>query len=220
MRIAVVGSGISGLGAAYALSEIHDVTLFEADDRFGGHANTVEVAFGGKTVPVDTGFIVYNYRNYPNLTGLFEHLGVPTKWSDMSFGLSVDGGRVEYACDNLDQLFAQRRNVLNPFHIRGLLQILRFNREAPGQLERGEMEGVSLGAWLERERYSRWFRDCFVLPFGGAIWSTPTRDMLDFPAENFVTFFRNHDLMQGMQPMQRWRTVDGGSREYVSRIVE
>ncbi len=219
MKIAVVGSGIAGMGAAYALKDIHDVTLFEASDRFGGHANTVDAEFGDTAVPVDTGFIVYNYRNYPNLTGLFEHLGVPTKWSDMSFGLSVKGGRVEYACDNLDQLFAQRRNLFNPSHIMGLMQILRFNREAPAQMDSGAMEGLSLGAWLEREGYSRWFRDCFVLPFGGAIWSTPTRDMLEFPAENFVSFFRNHDLMNGMEPMQRWRTVDGGSREYVSRLI-
>ncbi|MEO0387890.1 MAG: FAD-dependent oxidoreductase [Pseudomonadota bacterium] len=219
MRIAVIGSGISGLGAAYALKDHHDVTLFEAEDRFGGHANTVDVAFGDRKIAVDTGFIVYNYRNYPNLTGLFDHLDVPTKWSDMSFGLSVRGGAVEYACDNLDQLFAQRRNALSPAHLRGLLQILRFNRTAPADLDAGRLDGLTLGAWLERERYGRWFRDCFVLPFGGAIWSTPTGEMLDFPAANFVSFFRNHDLMNGMKPMQRWRTVDGGSRHYVNRIV-
>ncbi|QHQ35456.1 NAD(P)/FAD-dependent oxidoreductase [Algicella marina] len=219
MRVAVVGSGIAGMGAAMALKDTHDVSLFEASHRFGGHANTVDAAFGDVKVPVDTGFIVYNYRNYPNLTGLFEHLGVPTKWSDMSFGISVRGGRVEYACDNFDQLFAQRRNLLNPAHVTGLMQILRFNREAPAQLAKGQLDGLSLGDWLTQERYSRWFRDCFVLPFGGAIWSTPTRDMLDFPAKNFVSFFRNHDLMNGMAPMQRWRTVDGGSREYVRRVI-
>ncbi|MGB0498498.1 MAG: NAD(P)/FAD-dependent oxidoreductase [Rubricella sp.] len=219
MKIAVVGSGIAGMGAAYALSEGNDVTLFERDDRFGGHANTVEAQVNGRTIAVDTGFIVYNYRNYPNLTGLFEHLGVPTKWSDMSFGMSVKGGRLEYACDDLDQIFAQRANALNPSFLRGVLQILRFNKEAPGQLERGALEGLSLGQWLEREGYGRWFRDSFLLPMGGAIWSTPTDDILDFPAESFIAFFRNHDLMTGLDPMQKWRTVDGGSREYVSRLI-
>ena len=219
MKIAVIGSGIAGMGAAYALSDTHDVTLFEAVDRFGGHANTVEAEVNGRVIPVDTGFIVYNYRNYPNLTGLFEYLGVPTKWSDMSFGLSVKNGALEYACDNLDQIFAQRRNLLNPSMLRGLREILRFNKTAPAQMDSGALEGLTLGDWIEREGYGRWFRDCFVLPFGGAIWSTPTDDILSFPARNFVSFFRNHDLMSGVEPMQRWRTVDGGSREYVSRLI-
>lgn len=219
MKIAVIGSGISGMGAAYALSEAYDVTLLENAPRFGGHANTVDATVNGSSIPVDTGFIVYNYRNYPNLTGLFEHLNVPTKWSDMSFGLSVKGGRLEYACDNLDQIFAQRRNLLNPAMLLGLRDILRFNRIAPSQMDSGALDGLSLGAWIKREGFGRWFRDCFVLPFGGAIWSTPTDDILKFPARNFVMFFRNHDLMNGMEPMQRWRTVDGGSREYVTRLI-
>jgi predicted NAD/FAD-binding protein len=219
LRIAVIGAGISGMGAAYALSDQHDVTLYEAADRFGGHANTVYAKVNDKEIAVDTGFIVYNYRNYPNLTGLFEHLGVPTKWSDMSFGLSVRGGALEYACDNLDQIFAQRRNLLNPRMLKGLLDILRFNRTAPEQMDSGSLDGLTLGEWIKREKFGTWFRDCFVLPFGGAIWSTPTDDILEFPARNFVMFFRNHDLMTGMEPMQRWRTVDGGSREYVTRLI-
>lgn len=219
MRVAVIGAGITGLGAAYALSEEHEVTLYEKDARFGGHANTVEVSFGGRTIPVDTGFIVYNHRNYPNLTGLFEHLGVPTKWSDMSFGLSVDEGRMEYACDGLREVFAQKSNLLRPSFLRGLREILRFNRTAPDLLDTGALEGMTLGDFLRAERYSDWFRDCFILPMGGAIWSTPTAQMLDFPAECFIAFFRNHDLMTGLDPAQRWRTVDGGSREYVSRIA-
>ncbi|MEL6583875.1 MAG: FAD-dependent oxidoreductase [Pseudomonadota bacterium] len=215
----MIGSGIAGMGAAYALSKQYDVTLYEAADRFGGHANTVNATVNGREIAVDTGFIVYNYRNYPNLTGLFEHLGVPTKWSDMSFGLSVNEGALEYACDNLDQIFAQRLNALNPRMLRGLLQILRFNKIAPEQMDSGALDGLSLREWIAQEGFNSWFRDCFVLPFGGAIWSTPTSDILDFPAKNFVMFFRNHDLMTGMQPMQRWRTVDGGSREYVSRLI-
>ena len=219
MKIAVIGGGIAGMGTAYALSEAHEVHLFERESRLGGHANTVDAHFGSATVPVDTGFIVYNQRNYPNLCGLFEHLEVPTKWSDMSFGLSVNGGQIEYACDNLDQIFAQRSNLLRPSFLRGLRDILRFNREAPEQLDSGALDGLTLAEFLEGNGYSAWFRDHFVLAMGGAIWSTPTAQMLDFPAASFVHFFRNHDLMNGMQPMQRWRTVDGGSREYVSRLA-
>ncbi|MEM6440419.1 MAG: FAD-dependent oxidoreductase [Pseudomonadota bacterium] len=220
MKIAVIGAGISGLGAALALSERHDVTLYEREPRFGGHAHTVDAWFGEKSVAVDTGFIVYNHRNYPNLTGLFEHLDVPTHWSDMSFGFSLDGGAYEYACDNLDQLFGQRRNILNLRHAGMLLEILKFNRTARAELADGALTGLSLDDWLRSRRYSRAFRDRFVLPMGGAIWSTSTREMLEFPAENFVAFFENHDLMTGLDPAQRWRTVTGGSREYVSRAVQ
>ncbi|WP_339947347.1 FAD-dependent oxidoreductase [uncultured Albimonas sp.] len=224
MKIAVIGAGISGLGAALALAERHDVHLFERDARFGGHANTVEVPgerFGlTDPIAVDTGFIVYNRRNYPNLTALFEHLDVPTKWSDMSFGFSLKGGAYEYACDDLARLFAQLSNCANPRHIRMLVEILRFNRSAAEELEGGALEGVSLGDWLAARGYSTAFRDRFVLPMGGAIWSTSTARMLDFPASSFVAFFRNHDLMTGLDPAQRWRTVEGGSREYVRRLVQ
>ena len=219
MKIAVIGAGISGLGAAYALKDIAEVTVFEKDNRFGGHAQTSDVNFGDARIAVDTGFIVYNYRNYPNLTGLFEHLDVPTKWSDMSFGLSVNGGKLEYACDSLNQIFAQRLNALNPKFLNGLRDILRFNKTAPGLLDSGALQGLTLGQFIEKHNYSNWFRDCFAAPFGGAIWSTPVGEIMEFPAENFVAFFRNHDLMCGMEPMQRWRTVEGGSREYVSRLL-
>ena len=219
MKIAVVGSGISGMGAALALSEAHDVTLFEASDRFGGHANTQMASFGEKRVPVDTGFIVYNYANYPNLTGLFEYLDIPTKWSDMSFGMSLKGGALEYAFDSLDKIFAQRSNIVSLGFWKLLKEIKRFNDTALTQLDRGELEGVSLGNWTAREGYSKWFRERFILPMGGAIWSTPVSEILDFPAKNFVTFFRNHDLMTGLDAAQRWRTVDGGSRIYVDRLI-
>ncbi|MEO0680335.1 MAG: FAD-dependent oxidoreductase [Pseudomonadota bacterium] len=219
MKIAVIGAGISGLGAALALSARHDVTLYEREARFGGHAHTVDARFGDDAVAVDTGFIVYNQRNYPNLTGLFEHLDVPTHWSDMSFGFSLQGGSYEYACDNLDKLFGQRINAANPRHVAMLLQILRFNRTSRAELQEGALTGMSLGEWLKSRGYSKDFRDRFVLPMGGAIWSTSTREMLEFPAENFVAFFENHDLMTGLDPAQRWRTVTGGSREYVARVV-
>ena len=172
MRIGIVGAGISGLGAALALSARHDVRVYEAQQRLGGHANTVDVAFPDGTQPVDTGFIVYNQRNYPNMVALFEHLGVPTKWSDMSFGFSLDGGRFEYACDNLDKIFAQRWRALDPRYLAGFTQILRFTKVAPRDLEDGSLDGLSLGEWLDRRGFSQWFRERFLLPMGVAIWST------------------------------------------------
>ena len=220
MKIAVIGSGITGLGTAYALHKNHQVKLFEQSDRFGGHSNTVEVERDGKSFSVDTGFIVYNNLNYPNLKGLFDHLDVPTKWSDMSFGFSKNNGNVEYACDNLDKIFAQRLNLVNVNFIRGLLEILRFNREAPVELDRGSLETLSLGEYLSLKRHGKWFADNFILPLGSAIWSTPTSDILKFPAINFISFFRNHDLLMGMSQAQfRWRTVEGGSKVYVSKIL-
>ncbi len=219
MKIAVIGSGISGMGAALALKDSHDVTLFEAGDRFGGHANTHTLEMQGRAVNVDTGFIVYNDQNYPNLTSLFAHLGVQTKWSDMSFGMSLQGGALEYAFDTIDKIFAQRSNILKPGFLRLLTEIKRFNETSIGQLDRGELDGISLGEWTARERYSDWFRYRFILPMGGAIWSTPITDVLDFPARNFVTFFQNHDLMTGLDAAQRWRTVEGGSRTYVEKLI-
>ncbi len=215
----MIGSGAAGLGAAYALSEAADVQLFEKDDRLGGHANTVEVDHDGARIAVDTGFIVYNDKNYPNLTALFGHLGVETKWSDMSFGFSLGDGALEYACDDFDKIFAQRRNLLNPRFLWTFREVLRFTRVAPRDLETGFAAGKSLGAWLEAHRFSTWFRERFILPMGGAIWSTPTNLMMAFPAESFLRFFANHDLYTGLDPAMRWRTVAGGSREYVSRIA-
>ncbi|MEM7545756.1 MAG: FAD-dependent oxidoreductase [Pseudomonadota bacterium] len=220
MKIAVVGSGVAGLGAALALSDRHDVLLFEKADRFGGHANTVVAEVDGRQTAVDTGFIVYNEQNYPNLTSLFDHLDVATKWSDMSFGFSLGDGRLEYACDSLDKIFAQRRNVLNPRFIMTFRDVLRFVKLAPQDLASGALSGLSLGEWLERRRFGPWFRERFLLPMGGAIWSTPTARMLDFPAANFVSFFANHDLFTGLAAAMQWRTVDGGSQAYVAKIIE
>jgi hypothetical protein len=167
---------------------------------------------------VDTGFIVYNERNYPNLTRLFSHLEVPTKWSDMSFGFSLRDGQFEYACDSLSKIFAQRWRALDPRFLNTFREILRFTRIAPRDLAAGRLGGCSLGDWLDSRGFSQWFRERFLLPMGGAIWSTCVTEMLRFPAQNFVRFFANHDLMTGLDPAQRWRTVEGGSREYVHRI--
>ncbi len=220
MKVAVIGSGAAGLGAALALSESAEVMLFERESRFGGHANTVEIAHTGARMVVDTGFIVYNDRNYPNLAALFDHLGVATKWSDMSFGFSLGDGRLEYACDSPDKVFAQRRNVFNPTFVWGFREVLRFCKVAPADLAAGRAAGMSLGEWLGLRRFSRWFRERFILPMGGAIWSTPTDQMMAFPAESFLRFFANHDLYTGLDAAMRWRTVAGGSREYVGRVID
>jgi len=179
----------------------------------------VVVEAGGRSIPVDTGFIVYNARNYPNLCGLFEHIGAPTKPSDMSFGFSLRGGAMEWAGDGIDTVFAQRCNLLRPGFPRGVLEIARFNRRARESLVERSAEGVGLGEWLRRERFSDWLRDCYVLPMGGAIWSTPIERMLEFPAASFLGFFDNHDLLAALADRQVWRTVDGGSREYVDRLI-
>lgn len=220
MKIAVIGAGISGLGAAYALSHDHDVRVFEQDSRIGGHAHTVDVEYDDGKQWVDTGFIVYNYQNYPNLTSLFEHLDVPTRWSDMSFGFSLNDGDCEYACDSIDKIFAQRWRAFDPRFVQTFTEILRFTKVGPQDLASGRMDGLSLREWLEERRFSRWFRERFLLPMGGAIWSTSLADVMDFPAESFVRFFVNHDLMTGLDSAQRWRTVEGGSRSYVQRLVE
>lgn len=220
MKIAIIGSGVAGLGAAYALSQKYDVTLYERDSRFGGHANTRVINVEGEEIAVDTGFIVYNEVNYPNLTALFAHLGTPTKPSDMSFGFSMKGGQFEYACDNLNKIFAQRLNILKPSFWGAFRDVMRFIKIAPQQLANDEIGDISLGDWLKREGFGELFRDGFILPMGGAIWSTPTDKMTAFPARNLLTFFDNHDLYTGLAAAIQWRTVDGGSHAYVDQIIE
>ncbi|HYM32376.1 MAG TPA: FAD-dependent oxidoreductase [Candidatus Cybelea sp.] len=217
-RIAVVGGGISGLGAAYFLDRFHDVTLIEAASRLGGHSNTVDVEFGKARFAVDTGFIVYNERNYPNLTRLLAELGQSTKPSDMSFSVSIGGGRHEWSGQSLAAVFAQPANLLRPRFLRMLGEIVRFNRMALRDLEAGRLEGRTLGSYLRASAYGREFQLDYLLPMGAAIWSAPLSRMLDFPAETFVRFFANHGLLNlGARP--QWRTVSGGSREYIRRMM-
>ena len=218
MRIAVVGAGIAGLGGAWLLSRRHDVAVFERNGHLGGHSNTVEVASGDAVLGVDTGFVVYNERNYPHLTRLFRHLGVETQPTDMSFAASVDDGRVEYAGSDLNGLFAQRGNLVSPAYWGMLRDILRFNRDAKRSLLTGDAEGLSLGAYLARGRYGARLADHYLLPMAAAIWSCPTATMRDFPALSFLHFFRNHGLLDLVDRPQ-WRTVVGGSRRYVARLV-
>ena len=215
MRIAVIGSGISGLGAAWALARRHHVTLYETDDRLGGHANTWEVEDRERLVAVDTGFIVYNERNYPNLVRLFEAVGVATEPSDMSFSVSLDDGAFEYRASALG-LAAQPSNLLRPSYVRMVREIVRFAREAKS-LVGGPLDD-STGAWLERRRYSPAFRDDFLLPMVACIWSSKLHEMLAVPVATMAGFLDNHGLLDlGDRPL--WRTVTGGSREYVRRVA-
>ena len=217
MRIAVIGSGIAGNSCAWALSARHDVTLFEKRGRAGGHSATVDIDYDGKPIAVDTGFIVYNDLNYPNLVALFDHLDVETRASNMSFGVSIDEGRFEWAGSSLATVFAQKRNVANPRFLWMLREILRFNRSCVRDLDAGLLEGLSLGSYLSVGRYGRAFIEDYLVPMGAAIWSPPDAHLLDFPATNFVRFFKNHRLIDFDRPM--WRTVKGGSRTYVDRLL-
>lgn len=223
LSIAVVGSGVAGLSAAWLLGSRHNVTLFEANDYPGGHAHTVYVneanTIAGASIPVDTGFIVYNEPNYPHLTALFQHLGVETRESDMSFSASIHHGAVEYAGDNLDTLFAQRSNLLRPSFLGMVGDMLRFNRQAKAILaNEGAAGSESLGDFLNRQSYGHAFRQHYLLPMAAAIWSCPTATMLHFPVVSFMRFFKNHGLLDVVnRPL--WRTVVGGSKSYVDKIL-
>jgi hypothetical protein len=214
-RIGVIGGGIAGMGAAWALDARHDVVLYESEARMGGHSNTVDVEDGGRLVPVDTGFIVYNERNYPNLVRLFDSLEVPTEWSDMSFSVSVGAGAFEYQ-SRAGGLLAQPSNLVRPGTWRMLRDFRRFCRDAPRVLSSGTRE--SLGSYLERGGYSDDFRLDLLLPVGAAIWSSGLDDMLEFPVTTLVGFLASHDILQ-VRARPRWRTVSGGSREYVRRLT-
>ncbi|KQZ50455.1 NADH-ubiquinone oxidoreductase subunit 6 [Rhizobium sp. Root149] len=217
-RIAVIGSGISGLSAAWLASRSNQVVLYEADHRLGGHSNTAIVPTAYGDIPVDTGFIVFNDKNYPNLVALFQHLNVPTIASDMSFAASIDDGRFEYSGTGLKGLLGQRLNIARPRFWRMLTDVLRFYREAEGLLKRPELEGLTLGEYLDRENYSKAFIEDHLLPMGAAIWSMTTIDMRAYPLHAFVRFFVHHGLIL-LKGRPRWRTVLGGSREYVSRLI-
>jgi predicted NAD/FAD-binding protein len=218
LRIAVVGGGIAGLGAAHRLAARHRVTLFEAGDYVGGHTNTVEATVGGVTYPVDTGFLVYNERTYPNLIALFDALEVPTAASDMSFSVSVGPHDFEWCGSDLRSLFAQPSNALSGRFWSMLRDILRFNRQATALARGAGDAGVPLGEWLDAHGYGRAFRDGYLLPMAAAIWSCPTSTMLAFPVGSFARFCDNHGLLQ-VANRPRWFTVKGGARQYVEKIV-
>ena len=217
-RIAVIGAGISGLTSAYLLSRAHDVILFEAGDYLGGHTNTVDVTLEGVTHPVDTGFLVYNQATYPNLIALFNELGVHSYGTDMSFGVSMDDGALEWAGTNLDSVFAQRKNLLSPSFLQMLRDIMRFNAAANDYLLRTLKSGETLGTLLAAENYGDKFRDAYLLPMAAAIWSSSPNDILLYPASSFIRFCLNHALLQ-VNDRPQWQTVKGGARDYVKKIA-
>jgi uncharacterized protein len=212
-RIAIIGGGISGMAAARMIAREAAVVLYEAEPRLGGHARTVMAGKRGDQ-PVDTGFIVYNKANYPNLVRLFDDLAVPVATSSMTFGASINGGRMEYALASLNALFATRTNILNPKFLRMLRDILHFNARAEAA---SQNPGLTIGELLRELGTGEWFRDYYILPLSGAIWSTPVQGILDFPAHAMIQFFKNHALL-GVYGQHQWYTVRGGSVEYVRRL--
>ncbi|MFW5834415.1 MAG: NAD(P)/FAD-dependent oxidoreductase [Pseudomonadota bacterium] len=216
MRVAVIGSGIAGLSSAWLLDPYHQVTLYEANPRLGGHSHTVEALVRDRRIPVDTGFIVYNERNYPNLTALFDHLRIATEASNMSFGFSQDQGAFEYSSITWSALFAQRRRLLDPRHYALLLGIVRFNARATDFLASGAPDRP-LGDWFAANSVPQIVARRYVLPMAAAIWSAPIATVMQFSARSFLTFFDRHGLLT-VADQPTWRTVVGGSRTYVEKM--
>ncbi len=218
MRIAIVGAGISGLTAAAALNPEHDITVFEAAAHVGGHTNTVRVDTASGPFHVDTGFVVFNERTYPEFCALLSRLGVVSRPTSMGFSVSDSLSGIEYGGETLDGVFAQRRNLVRPRFLRMLADILRFNREAIALVD-GPCANDTLGELCERAGFSREFRDHYLVPMGAAIWSASERDMRAFPAAFFVRFFDNHGLLEPPSKQPRWRVVAGGSHAYVAPLI-
>jgi len=219
MKIAVIGSGISGNSAAWALSKNHDVTVYERRDRLGGHSATVDVEYDDRTISVDTGFIVYSENNYPNLIRLFDYLDVQTEASDMEFSVSLDNGKMEWkGGKSLSGVFAQPKNLFSPGFLKMLRDIFRFNKRAREDLQNGALCGLTLDDYLRNSGFSNRLKNDYLVPMTSAIWSTPSTKMLEFPAESLIQFMKNHSLIQSNRP--KWRTVKGGSREYVKKLTQ
>jgi predicted NAD/FAD-binding protein len=217
-KIAVIGTGIAGMACAWLLNQAHDVTVYEEADRIGGHAHTVDVVVPEGRIPVDIGFIVYNEPTYPNLTALLSHLGVATDESDMSFAASLDGGALEYAGTGLAGLFAQKRNLVRPRFWSMLRDLRRLYAQAPGHAVMQDPDLVSLGAWLDLNGYGTTVQRDHLLPMAAAIWSSRPGAVRDYPAAAFFRFCNNHGLLR-LNDRPIWRTVRGGSREYVARLT-
>jgi uncharacterized protein len=217
MKIAVIGSGISGLTSAYLLCGAHEVTVFEANDYIGGHTNTIDVPLGGKVYPVDTGFIVFNLKTYPNFVKLLQQLGVEWQDSNMSFSVQCARTGIEFSPTSLNALFSQRRNLLRPMFYRMLFDVLRFRRQAR-ELLKGNDDRITLDEYLIRNRYSDAFIDHFIIPMGDSIWSADPLRFREFPARLFVEFFENHGILNIKDPTV-WLVIKGGSRQYIDPIT-
>ena len=223
MRVAVIGTGIAGNAAAWTLSKRYPVTVYDREIRPGGHSHTVSIDYDGTPIAVDTGFIVYNELNYPDLTAMFDHLDVETVESCMSFAVTADGGRFEWKgggnnwIETAIGLFAQPRNLLSPSYLWMLRDILTFNQQSTEDYKAGKLAGLTLGEYFRRNHFAPRLLTDYLAPMGAAIWSAPANEMLDFPAENFVAFFSNHRLLQYDRPV--WRTVKGGSKNYVEKLT-
>ena len=218
LNIAVLGAGISGLSVAWLLSKNHKITVFEKDDRFGGHSNTVDFDTPEASIPVDTGFIVYNTQTYPNLISLFNHLDVETLPTKMTFSVSLENGNYEYSGSGYKGLFGQRTNLIDFRHWRMVLDIARFLSRAAGENLDQYTPDITLGDYLNRGGYSQAFVNKHILPMGAAIWSTSGRNILNFPAASFIRFFANHGLLK-IRNRPQWRTVKDGSRTYVNKLI-
>ncbi len=214
MKIAIIGSGIAGMGISYILNQNHEITLFEKESRIGGHSRTLEIDYFDKKIAVDTGFIVFNYKNYPHLSALFKRLGVDVQESNMSFGISINDGWLEWSAQDIFTLFGQKRNFLRPQFYGMIRDILKFFKAAKSLDLSSEM---TLGELLKKMKMGQWFQEYFILPMGGAIWSCSSQTMLDFPAQTFIKFFNNHGLLS-ITDQPQWHTVKGGSQEYVKKL--
>jgi len=217
-QLAVIGSGIAGMAAAYYLSRKHTVVLFEKENRIGGHTHTISVPTESGVVPVDTGFIVHNNRTYPNLIRLFRELGVATQDSDMSFSVSCGNTGLEYSSRGANGFFAQRKNLLRLAHFGLFKEILRFNRQAPKLLAAPDPESISLGEYLERGRYTSTFRDFYLYPMASAVWSTSLAKMSEFPAATLIRFFDNHGMLS-LNREPKWKVLRGGSSSYIRPLT-
>ncbi|MFC4891729.1 NAD(P)/FAD-dependent oxidoreductase [Pseudofrancisella aestuarii] len=216
-KVAVIGSGISGLAVSYLLKNEYDVTLYEKENYYGGHSRTITT---DDNTDVDTGFIVFNYETYHHLTRLFSELNVSIEKSDMSFGVSIKNGKFEYGSKSFKSIFSQKLNILKPSFIKMLIDILKFNKISINHLENNSLkEDVTLGEYLDTINVGSWFRHYYLLAMGAAIWSTPVKKMYDFPALTFIRFFNNHGLLRTSKPIQ-WYTVNGGSKMYVKKLID
>ena len=215
--IAVIGSGISGMAAAHLLSSVHHVTLYEKNPVLGGHTRTKIVQHGDKNIPVDTGFIVFNHVNYPELTAMFRYLGVETQKSDMAFGFTMNNGSFEWGAASLNAVFGQRANILKPLFYLLIRDVLKFFKHAPAIL--ATQDNRTLGSLIDSMKLGVEFRDRFILPIGAAIWGCPVDTILDFPARSFVQFFKNHGLLS-LTGQHQWHTVKGGSQQYMRKLLE